>query len=408
MSRRLVASTAVRLWVTGSPGAQRLLFVLAIGAASGLESVGRIGAELALASFVVLFASGGISIQLLAEWSVATSGNQRRSLLTFAVGWLLLALVGGAITAIGAYEAGFIKAPWAVVAFATGSATWQVARVLLIARRSEPILAVVEVLLVAAFALLPFAWDESIPSAVVAIGLVQLSLAAGVWLWVFIPLARCGTGESVRSYLNEALLMGTNNLVSGGRDALIPFVVAQVSGDLVTGVVAQASACASALLLVPRAMAYSYIPRLALAYGAGDLSELGSGYRSYSRSIAVVCAASLLLLSMAIAVGMASGVLRLDGSLVGLWLLASASVLAGQLALAPSNLLTTLRRSGPIVTSAAIAFLVWLSSVLAGGVLVPGAVHFALLVMASTLTLAIIRSLWLARYTTKLVKALMP
>ncbi|HEY5805579.1 MAG TPA: hypothetical protein VIT90_18020 [Lysobacter sp.] len=378
------------LVITAAPGLQRLAFMAILSARLPVESVGLVMADLGIAAFLSLLAGGALSTQVMASWAGMSDAASRRRVSNQMLVWQAAALaIVAPLTAL-LWKAGLVAAPVPVFLFFLGFSIWQTERAkLLCDRRLVPLL-VVEVCLTA------MAAASALVSATTALAAYGAAmLMAGVAVMVF---GRQLTGMQEKTEaakgLNhrETAMLAANSMVSTGRDLLMVPAIRWVAGNATAGLAAQVLTTMSALLLLPRALSYHYMP--GLSRQAGSASGIAGVLADYQRSMSLVLAGISVALLVGVGVAWSAGVHASQLLVIGL---AGASLVAGQASLVSASVLMVRQSVAPILTSALWTTLVWALAVLAlaGGRSNGQWLAEALLLLAVVLSLG--RALYLRR-----------
>ncbi|MDR7098303.1 hypothetical protein J2X04_000650 [Lysobacter niabensis] len=385
------AQKLLLLVVTAAPGVQRLAFISALSFMLATTDVGIAAADIGIASFLALLAGGAASGQLMAIWARFPDPAIRREMTRNALVWQLCIVPVAVVAALAMDAFGLVGSVGAVIAFFAGFSLWQVERTKLLSDRKLLLLGVFEMLLIVVVA--SFAFLCSASAAVISYG-VALLAAGAVALLVSWSADRGGGGrpEGGGMTYRETAMLAANGVVSTGREQLTTPAVLLISGGAMAGVVAQVSSVVAALLLLPRALANNYVPELSRhADSPARTGEILVRYRQAMRyGIMGISGALLILVFCAWCAGT-------QGTTLVIALLAGLSLIAGQLALLPSTVLTVRRATAPILMTALYVTVAWLAVV---GVLflveLRGALSVALLLIFTTVAV-LLRGVILSR-----------
>lgn len=382
------------LAVTAAPGVQRLVFIWAISIAYTQAEVGSAAADLGVASFLALLAGGAVSGQIMALWARYPDQKSRNVLVRQSAYWQLGALLLAAVATWALKGLDLIESATSVMLFFAGFSVWQVERTKMLSDRRLRSLAWLEAVL-ASLMVLGALWPSSAQLALAFYGLSLLSTGGAA-----IIVSKQAHRVETRSLGDASCELGyratgtlaVNGMVSTGREQLTIPAIKLIADASLAGVVAQVSTVIAALLLLPRSLSNHYVPSLSRAAGLGEAAE--SIMKSYRRSM------SRALLAISGAFISAIFVLLIAGVFVEhlpIALLAGLSLIAGQVALLPSTVLTVRQAVAPILASSCVATVAWVTVVAALGAIDIPAKNSVMLLLGISTVVALVRALYLRR-----------
>ncbi|HEY5852210.1 MAG TPA: hypothetical protein VIT62_15790 [Lysobacter sp.] len=373
--------------ITAAPGLQRLAFMAILSVRLPVESVGLVMADLGVAAFLSLLAGGALSTQVMASWAGMADAVSRRRVCHQMLAWQAVSMAFVAPLTALLWKAGLVAAPVPVFLFYLGFSIWQTERAKLLCDRRLALLLVVEVCLTTVAAASALAG-----SATALASYAVAMLVAGVAVMAFGRIPPGLPGAEVAEGLNhrETAMLAANSLVSTGRDLLMVPAIRWVAGNASAGLAAQVLTTMAALLLLPRALSYHYMP--GLSRQAGSASGIAGVLADYQRAMSRVLAGISVVLLLGVGAAWSSGVAPAQLLIIAL---AGVSLIAGQAGLVSASVLMVRQTVAPILASAIWTTLVWALAVLALAAGRPGGHRpaEALLLLAVVLSLA--RALYL-------------
>lgn len=271
---------------TGAPGASRLLVFFLVERLHGVEALGRFSSDIFLAGLLAFFSAVGWAGLVMIRVPPARGARKDqvalamwlRSLAVFALAALALVLLG---------QGGYVVSVPGTVLWLFGWGLYQFARHDLFARRQPGRIVAGEAACLAAT--LSALWFELVSP--------YLALSLPFLAWGAVWLAGCARRMAAAGYRSlpaasktwpNAMMMGVNNLLSGGLGMSVVPIARFVAGDAYAGFLGLLFSTLNIMLLFPRTMSLLWLPRLAVSFKRRSGAELDHLLGRFRRDVSVV------------------------------------------------------------------------------------------------------------------------